>query len=55
MLQAYKVSVGNSAGTDDITVIAFTCCDAIIRALDIMFDGEDPLPTEGLSISAKPA
>lgn len=51
MLRAYKVRID----ADTIDVLAFTCCDAIRTAIDNYFDGEDPLPTEGLSISAKPA
>lgn len=51
MLRAYKVRIG----ADTIDVLGFTCADAIVTAISNYFDGEDPLPTEGLSISARPA
>ena len=49
---AYCVTVKTSGGTETLNVLAFTSCDAIVRALDILFDGEQPMPVDGMSISA---
>lgn len=51
MLRAYKVRIG----ADTIDVLGFTCADAIVTAINARFNGEDAIPTEGLSISARPA
>ena len=51
---AFTVTVKTSAGAKQINVLAFTTCDAVVRALDILFDGEQPMPRNGLTISAFP-
>lgn len=48
-LRNYHVKIGAVT----LAVLAFTCCDAITIAIDHHLTGEDPLPVEGLSISAK--
>lgn len=52
--RAFTVTVKTAAGTEQINVIAFTTCDAITRAIDILFDGDQPMPVDGLVISAAP-
>ncbi len=51
---AYSVVVKTAKRTDTLNVLAFTSCDAIVRALNLLFDGEQPLPCEGIAISAFP-
>jgi hypothetical protein len=51
---AYCVTVRTSRGAETLNVLAFTSCDAIVRALDILFDGEQPMPADGMAISACP-
>ena len=52
--RAYTVTVKTADGTEQINVIGFTTCDAILRAIDILFDGDEPMPLGGLSIAAHP-
>ncbi len=54
IMTAYSVVVRTAEITETLNVLAFTTCDAIVRAIDILFDGEQPLPCEGLAISAFP-
>lgn len=51
---AYCVTVKTARGVETLNVLAFTSCDAIVRALDILFDGEQPMPDDGMAISAYP-
>lgn len=51
---AYCVTVKTAAGTETLNVLAFTSCDAVVRAIDILFDGEQPMPADGMAISAYP-
>lgn len=51
---AYSVVVKTARGTETLNVLAFTSCDAIVRALDLLFDGEQPMPCDGMAISAYP-
>lgn len=51
---AYCVTVKTSSGVETLNVLAFTSCDAIVRAIDILFDGEQPMPADGMAISACP-
>lgn len=51
---AYCVNVKTARRTERLNVLAFTSCDAIIRALDLLFDGEEAMPCEGIAINAYP-
>lgn len=53
--RVFEVVITIGAKAESINVLAFTSCDAISMAIDIYFDGEDPLPTEGMTIRATPA
>lgn len=52
--QPFAVTLRMGQKTETINVLAFTTCDAICTAIDIYFDGEEAMPTEGLSIEARP-
>ncbi len=54
IMTAYSVVVRTAEITETVNVLAFTTCDAIVRAIDILFDGEQPMPCNGLRISAYP-
>ena len=53
-LKPFAVTLRMADKTEAINVLAFTACDAITRAIDIYFDGEDQMPMDGLAIDAKP-
>lgn len=50
----FAVSIRADGKTETINVLAFTSCDAICNAIDIYFDGEEPMPADGLGIEATP-
>ena len=51
---AYCVTVKTARGVETLNVLAFTSCDAIVRVIDILFDGEQPMPADGMAVSAYP-
>lgn len=52
--QPFAVTLRMGKKTETINVLAFTTCDAICTAIEIYFDGDEPMPTDGLSIDARP-
>ncbi len=50
----FAVSIRADGKTETVNVLAFTTCDAICNAIDIYFDGDEPMPTDGLGIEATP-
>lgn len=52
-LHAFDVRIWINGELHELNVMAFTSCDAITKAIDIYFDGEEAMP-EGLEISARP-
>ena len=53
--RVFEVQIKTGAEEETINVMAFTSCDAITMAIDIFFDGEDLMPTDGMTIRANPA
>lgn len=53
-MRPFAVSIRIAGKLEQINVLAFTSCDAICNAIDIFFDGEDPMPAGGLEIEAHP-
>lgn len=53
-LRPFEVSIRISGKPQTINVLAFTTCDAICNAIDIFFDGNEPMPADGLEIEAHP-
>ena len=51
-MQPYAVTIRVVGKTESINIIASNACDAITRAIDIYFDGDD-MP-DGLAIDARP-
>lgn len=51
--RAFEVELHIGAKSETLNVLAFTSCDAIVRAIDIYFDGEDPMPVEGMMIRVR--
>lgn len=49
-MRPFAVSIRIAGKPQTINVLAFTTCDAI----DIFFDGNDPMPADGLEIEAHP-
>jgi hypothetical protein len=54
VLRPFAVSIRTNGKPEQVNVLAFTTCDAVCKAIDIFFDGEEAMPTEGLSIEAHP-
>lgn len=54
-LQAFDVVITTGAGSTQITAIGFTTCDAVVKAIDTFFDGDDEMPVDLLKIEARPA
>jgi hypothetical protein len=52
--RAYAVTIWIDGKPEEVNVVAFTTCDAICSAIDIFFDGEDPMPSDHLEIKAFP-
>lgn len=48
----FAVSIWIAGKPQTINVFAFTACDAIASAIDIFFDGDEPMPVDGLRIEA---
>lgn len=46
----FKVSITIGGEAHELNVLAFTSCDAICNAIDIFFDGEEPMPVDSLRI-----
>lgn len=53
-MRPFAVSIRIAGKPQTINVLAFTTCDAICKAIDIYFDGEEPMPADGLEIEAHP-
>ena len=53
-MQPYAVTIRMVGKTEAINIIASNAWDAIARARDIYFDGEDNMPIDGLAIDARP-
>lgn len=53
-LRPFVVTIRTGAKPEELNVLAESSCDAIVRALDIFFEADGVMPTEGLSISAHP-
>ncbi len=51
--RVFEVELHIGAKSETLNVLAFTSCDAITRAIDIYFDGEDPMPVEGMMIRVR--
>lgn len=54
VLRPFAVSIRIAGKPQTINVLAFTTCDAICNAIDIFFDGDEPMPADGLEIEAHP-
>lgn len=54
-LRHFDVSIRIGAQVRQVSVLAFTTCDAICNAIDAYFDGDEEMPTDGLEIEAHPA
>lgn len=52
-LNPFSVSIRFNGQTHQLNTVAFTACDAITRAIDIFFDGEEVMPDD-LRIEARP-
>ena len=53
-LRPFVVTIRTGAKPEELNVLAFTTCDAICNAIDIFFDGDEPMPADGLEIEAHP-
>ena len=53
-LRPFAVSIKTATAPEDINVMAYTSCDAICKAIDLFFDGDEPMPADGLEIEAHP-
>lgn len=52
-LKPFCVSIHFNGEDHELNTVAFTACDAITRAIDIFFDGEEAMPDD-LRIEAQP-
>ena len=53
-LRPFAVTIRIAGKPQTINVLAFTTCDAICNAIYIFFDGDEPMPADGLEIEAHP-
>ena len=53
-MRPFAVRINLAEHPEELNVLAESSCDAIVRALDIFFEADGVMPTEGLSISARP-
>ena len=53
-MRPFEVSIRIGSKPQTLNVLAFTSCDAICKAIDIYFDGDEPMPADGLEIEAHP-
>ena len=51
-MRPFAVRINLAGHPEELNVLAESSCDAIVRALDIFFEADGVMPTEGLSISA---
>jgi len=51
-LRPFEVSITIDGETHELNVLAFTSFDAVARAINIFFDGDEPMPSDGLRIEA---
>lgn len=54
-LRPFWARIATTAGVERITIMAYTTADAIVKAVELYFDGEEPMPTDEVSVSAGPA
>lgn len=54
VMRPFAVFIRIAGKTHELNVLAFTSCDAICTAIEIFFDGDDPMPSSGLQIEAHP-
>lgn len=52
-LKPFSVCLTFNGQAHELNTVAFTACDAISRAIDIYFDGDEPMPAD-LRIEANP-
>lgn len=53
-MRPFAVRINLAGHPEELNVLAESSCDAIVRALDIFFEADGVMPTEGLSIFAHP-
>jgi hypothetical protein len=54
-MKPFKVRIGTGTSqTYELSIMAFTACDAITKAIDIYFDGDEEMPSAGLVVDAEP-
>ncbi len=53
-LRQFAVSIKTATAPEDINVMAYTSCDAICKAIDLFFDGDEAMPVDGLVVIARP-
>ncbi len=53
-LRPFAVSIRTATATEDINVMAYTSCDAICKATDLFFDGDEAMPLDSLVVVARP-
>lgn len=53
-LRPFAVSIKTATAPEDINVMAYTSCDAICKAIDLFFDGDEAMPVDGLVVVARP-
>ena len=53
-LRPFAVSIKTATEPEDINVMAYTSCDAICKAIDLFFDGDESMPLDGLVVIASP-
>ena len=53
-MRPFAVRINVAGHPEELNALAESSCDAIVRALDIFFEADGVMPTEGLSISAHP-
>lgn len=53
-LRPFVVRVQTGAKSEELNVLATSSCDAIVRAMDLLFEDDAVMPPTGLFISAHP-
>lgn len=53
-LRPFAVSIRTATVPEDINVMAYTSCDAICKAIDLFFDGDEEKSLDGLVVIARP-
>lgn len=52
-LKPFAVTIRMADKTEVVNIMAINASDAITRAIDIYFDGEDCMPPDGMAIDAR--